>query len=205
MPEQCSSCKLPILSISEQTRVPFFKADSDAAKKLLTYIKKPMHRECWKKWEHMDLVASLAVRWEARRGTGQDRKLILVTQHSVAWGQESEQIAFSHGTLCLPRSTMIVKLMYGDDGDSCTISSRLANILYLVNMIRNGRMVPGKSETRPAVGALPDLHVSCGTPDQGFLPVILSSGGLKYGLDQRVFLNYEDLAEIGNFSEKQLA
>ena len=39
MPEQCSSCKLPILSISEQTRVPFFKADSDAAKKLLTYIK----------------------------------------------------------------------------------------------------------------------------------------------------------------------
>jgi hypothetical protein len=192
-PGSCFLCGTPLGAIGGLTRVPIFWPTDELGQELARYIKMATHHACWESWEFRDFIAEMAIRTKADEF--RKARVLALGRHVGAWSHGGHDINFAHGTIFLPRSSMIFDNLLGPDVEACEIRGRAPNLDEILKLIKDGRLAPGFRYAHPRQGQVPGLEIACHQSDGDSLKVIFASPH-KHGINLSCRLLLDDLDQL---------
>lgn len=195
MPGNCILCSCPLGSVRDITKIPIFDPFNDPeTAELGVYINQYVHRDCWCLWESRDLIAKAVIEQNTEFVGA---KQFVKDEHVAAWGFERDSIEFSHGCILLPRSSLIFKNTMDYDVTDCQIRGRTANITFLLDTIKSGKLLPNTLVQQPQGYGLPDMDIECFDYFDDYLEVLITSAH-RYGMNYSCFIFKDDIDSIRN-------
>ncbi len=197
----CILCNKPLGIIRHIHKIPIFDPSINTETKGLTqYINQFIHHDCWYLWDERDIIAKVCV--EQTKASYIDAKQLVEGEFVAAWGYFNSDIEFSHGSIFLPRSSLLFNNIMGLDVRDCEIRGRTSNLCQLLDVIKSNKLSPGFKTTIDSLEGNPDLNIRCYDFVSGlFLEVELTSTH-KYGINCTCFLLKDDIDLIQAYTGK---